>query len=558
MTNLNNKFKGDTSIVSFDELQYFTSLTSLNGSNNNSTGEFNGCSNLVSITFPSSLTTISGHAFYGCTSLESALGGNVTYFGYACFRECSALLDIDISHAISIYGYAFYYTALIGKELSMPNLTYLAGVTFTGTGISKILDLGSITTLPDHTYGVGPFGYCTSLTQVTLPSTCGTINRYSFLGCTSLTTVTNNSSSFIVKDYAFDGCTSLTSINLNNVTSIESYVFRGTALTSAALSYVTAVGRAAFAGVPLQTVTFGSSALSVGREAFYNCTSLESVTFGGTTTIDINAFQNCTALEECIGGTITSFGNYSFKDCSSLVDIDISNATTVGNEAFRGASLSGMTLSIPNLTSLGTNAFMGTAISSITSLGSITSIPGGNSTNGTGVFANCTSLASAVLPNTLTSIGSVAFRDCTSLTAVNIPVSVTSIGGQAFRLCPLSGTLTITQGITLDSASFLGNNFTKITFGGDVAGLSGSLNGWLASLYGPNLLELDFSENQTSGLGAYIVNRPSGYSDCPLTTIIIRATTPPTASAYTFAGMNALAHIYVPASAVDTYKAASG
>lgn len=558
VTNLNNVFKGNTSIVSFDELQYFTSLTTLNGANSSSTGEFNGCSSLVSITFPSSLTAIGGHAFYGCSSLESVWGGNVTYFGYGCFRECSALLDIDISHATQVYGYAFYHTDLSGKEISMPNLTRFDALAFTGSNISKVLNLGSITSLPDHSYGAGPFSSCTSLTQVTLPSTCGTINRYSFSGCISLTTVTNNSSSFIVRDYAFDGCTSLSSINLNNATSIGAYSFRSTALTNATLTSVTFIDRAAFYRTLLQTVSFGSSALSVGREAFYNCSSLESVTFGGTTTIGSSAFQNCTSLEECTGGTITSFDEYCFDGCSLLVDINISNAVTIGNYAFRNASLAGKTLNITNLTSLGMYSFQNTDIASITSLGSITSIQNGNSSNGAGVFSECTSLTSVTLPNTLTSIGSCAFYNCNSLASINIPTGVTTLGQKALQNCSsLTGILTIPQSITLGASTFFRCSYTKIIFGGDVAGTTGSLNGWLSTLYSSTLLELDFSENQTSEIGSYIVRQPSGYVVCPLTTITVRATTPPPISDYAFNDMNSLAHIYVPASAVDTYKAAS-
>ncbi len=316
VTNLNNVFKGNTSIVSFDELQYFTSLSTLNGANSNSTGEFNGCSSLVSITFPSSLTTIGGHAFYGCSSLESVWGGNVTYFGYGCFRECSSLLDIDISHATQVYGYAFYLTDLSGKEISMPNLTRFDALAFTGSNISKVLNLGSITSLPDHSYGAGPFSSCTSLTQVTLPSTCGTINRYSFSGCTSLTTVTNNSSSFIVRDYAFDGCTSLSSINLNNATSVGEYSFRSTALTSVNLSSCTTVNRAAFRYTPITSITFGTATTTIGREAFDGCTSLTSLALPvNLTSIVQNAFSNCTSL-----ATVTYAGSGTF---------------TVGSEGFR-------------------------------------------------------------------------------------------------------------------------------------------------------------------------------------------------------------------------------
>lgn len=54
VTSLSNVFKENTTITKFNELRYFTSLTSLysSGSSDNSLGQFYGCSNLTEITIP--------------------------------------------------------------------------------------------------------------------------------------------------------------------------------------------------------------------------------------------------------------------------------------------------------------------------------------------------------------------------------------------------------------------------------------------------------------------------------------------------------------------------
>lgn len=52
VTSLNQVFKGDTKLTSFDEFKYFTGVTALGGQ------EFYNCTNLVSITIPSSITSI--------------------------------------------------------------------------------------------------------------------------------------------------------------------------------------------------------------------------------------------------------------------------------------------------------------------------------------------------------------------------------------------------------------------------------------------------------------------------------------------------------------------
>ena len=62
VTDLGDVFQG-SNITSFDELQYFTGLTSINEST------FKNCTVLTSIIFPNSLTSIGESAFEGCTGL---------------------------------------------------------------------------------------------------------------------------------------------------------------------------------------------------------------------------------------------------------------------------------------------------------------------------------------------------------------------------------------------------------------------------------------------------------------------------------------------------------
>lgn len=65
VTDLGTVFSGNTAITSFDELQYFTGLTSIG------IGVFNGCTSLMFIKIPNSVTSIGNIAFSGCSSLSS-------------------------------------------------------------------------------------------------------------------------------------------------------------------------------------------------------------------------------------------------------------------------------------------------------------------------------------------------------------------------------------------------------------------------------------------------------------------------------------------------------
>ena len=60
VTDLGEVFNGNTTITSFNELQYFTGLTTI-GNN-----AFDGCSSLTSIAIPSSLKWVKTESFWGC------------------------------------------------------------------------------------------------------------------------------------------------------------------------------------------------------------------------------------------------------------------------------------------------------------------------------------------------------------------------------------------------------------------------------------------------------------------------------------------------------------
>ena len=80
---------------------------------------------------------------------------------------------------------------------------------------------------------------------------------------------------------------------------------------------------------------------SIGNEAFYNCSSLTSVTIpDSVTSIRYGAFSWCRSLTSItIGNSVTSIGNWAFENCSSLTSITIPDSvTSIGGEAFYGCN----------------------------------------------------------------------------------------------------------------------------------------------------------------------------------------------------------------------------
>jgi hypothetical protein len=166
----------------------------------------------------------------------------------------------------------------------------------------------------------------------------------------------------------------------------------------------------------------GLPVTSIGNSAFWNCTSLTSVTIpNSVTSIEQVAFSYCTSLTNVtIPDSVTSIGYSAFMVCMSLTSVTIPDSViNIGSQAF----------------------YWCTSLTSVTIGNSVTSIGGG-------VFSDCTSLTSVTIPNSVSSIEGSAFSGCTSLTSVTIPNSVTSIGWYAFYYCASLSSVTIPNSVT--------------------------------------------------------------------------------------------------------------
>ena len=298
--------------------------------------------------------------------------------------------------------------------------------------------------------GGGSFYGCSSLTQVTIPSSVTSIGDYSFCGCKSLAQLTVPSSVTSVGKGAFSGCISLKQIKIpSSITNIESETF--------------------FGCVSLENISLPISLTHINDYAFSECHSLTRISFYCSfsekdnygefkietndifdilsaklpewnelvlmqPTINLiskNAFSECPLMIQII---IPSFVNTikenTFNGCSSLTQITIpSSVTSIGGSAFNKCK-SLVQITIPSsVKSIGSYAFNEcSSLTQITIPSSVTSI-------GSYAFNKCKSLAQITIPSSVTSIDCYTFNKCSSLTQIAIPSSVTSIGGYAFNKC---------------------------------------------------------------------------------------------------------------------------
>ena len=246
-----------------------------------------------------------------------------------------------------------------------------------------------------------------------------------------------------------------------------------------------------------------------------------------------------------IGDGVTSIGNYAFHSCYSLASITIPDGvTSVRNYAFHSCySLASIT--IPDgVTSVGNYAFSGCY-----SLASIT-IPDGVTSVGNSMFYNCQSLASIIIPDSVTSIGSSMFYNCQSLASITIPDSVTSIGFQAFGECYSLASITIPDSVTsIDDGMFYRcYSLASITIPNSVTSIADTV---FSGCY--SLSSIIIPDSVTS-IGSSMFYNCYGVAFYDFSN---HTSVPTLSETSAFSGIAADCQIRVPASLVDTWKAAT-
>ena len=167
--------------VYFDELQYFTGLTTIGNS------AFIYSEELKSVTLPPTITEIGIDAFMGCKGLQSLeLPNSVTTIGDGAFCDCQSLTSMTIPEGVTKIESSTFGGCENLVSIKLPeSITSIGSYAF--ENCSKLENL----TIPEQTRNIGKSAFydCAGLKSVSIPSQVETIGENTFNGCNMLTSV---------------------------------------------------------------------------------------------------------------------------------------------------------------------------------------------------------------------------------------------------------------------------------------------------------------------------------------------------------------------------------
>lgn len=198
----------------------------------------------------------------------------------------------------------------------------------------------------------------------------------------------------------------------------------------------------AFSNCEIIKISIPNSVHTIGKSAFNNCSSLESVDLPDSVlSIGENAFSGCTNLKSVhLSWYVLSIGDYSFSNCPNLKLINIpKSVTTIGANPFCGYRNARLKINSNSSRYLADREFLidnnEKRIISYYGQFEKTCIPINIKHIGDSAFYRCETITHVTIPETVVSIGSCSFHGCKSLQTINIPSSVTYIGEASFSRC---------------------------------------------------------------------------------------------------------------------------
>lgn len=351
VTDISDAFTNYTAnIFTFNQLVYFTALTSIGGAK--STGF--QYSYLSSVTLPNTLQVVGSYAFSRTRIKSIVIPFGVTSIGNNAFYSCSSLTSVTIPNSVTSIGFEAFYNTIL-SSITIPNsvtsieswcFRYCRKLTSNGITIGT-----GLTTISGEL-----FRDCTSLTNIDfIPLNVTKIEVKAFQNCTGLTTATIHKNISIIGDSIFYECINLSEIivddenetydsrdNCNAIILTSSDTIVQGCKTTVIPSGIKGFAKDCFAGInTITSLTIPEGVTSLGNGCLRGTRIVEVVVPDSVTQINSNAFNSNTAMTRLdIGTGVRNIGGTIVNNNSSLslVTIGAVNPPTIRSDTFKGYS----------------------------------------------------------------------------------------------------------------------------------------------------------------------------------------------------------------------------
>ena len=414
-------------------------------------------SNLMSVTFPQSLTYIGNNAFGNCVRLtELDLPESITEIGSGAFSGCG-ITDLVIPSGVNYIGsYAFSNCKNLETLVIPDNLIELNYLIFSAcTGLKEV-------TLPgdanyNYSNGLGPFAGCTGIEKVTYTKGQSGIVKGNYYSSYNTGTISLEAEGSL-REVVFEA----------GITGIEADAVRGSGKTNEDGSFsaciesitlpstlkrignrafqsqdnlaelnlpegVSEIGSSAFFAIGITDVVIPSGVNYIGSYAFSSCKNLETLVIpDNVSQLNYATFSNCTGLKEVtVPGDADYYYSNSlgpFAGCSGIEKVTYTKGQSGIVKGNYNSSYNTGTISLEAEGSLREVVFE----EGITEIRA-DAVRGSENTEEDGSYT--AGIESITLPSTLEGIGDRAFLYQDDLTELDLPEELTSIGSYAFAGC---------------------------------------------------------------------------------------------------------------------------
>ena len=455
---------------------------------------FAGCSNLISMQIPDTVTIIGEKAFYDNVRLSSVSFGKDSELaevrGFA-FGNCGKLSTIDLPSKLAyIDGSAFFgATAMTSINVAGNNRNFVSsgGVLFNKTKSTLIAYPAGITNayeLPDITRKIDSYAFSyTRLTEIDLknvtsigedafaygkisgiviPDSVTTMKKGAFRN-SMISYVSIGGGLDNIPSSAFSYCSYLGKVEIpENIREIGEKAFEKTSLCEVRFSEngrLLSIGKNSFDSCLIEILNFPDSLIKIEDEAFSRNLNLTTVTWGEESSLQSigkNAFSRTVSLQSvAFTKNLRSIGENAFSGTALIQTVKFGeNLQSIGGYAFSGSGIENSVVIPASVTDFGEGAFAYcyhlSEIKVDARNSTYVDYDGVVYTRGGDVIVEYPvgkTLTEYTVRDGVTTVGKSAFEGSETLTYVGLPEGITVLGERAFYACTKIASYTLPESL---------------------------------------------------------------------------------------------------------------